>query len=339
MTEGKGEPTRKDIFGFPLHHVDSISRVQNLTIGVYLSIGFFVSLGVTIGFAGLPIWKALLVSIAITAAGGVAVAALIQSVSKTFLSVYGLGREADVPRLDYEDLRDRANAAERNQRYEKAAELYHELIIHPSNPAPAMGCLRLGLIYRDQLANPNDAVFWLRRGMAIIREEMEGGEDEPPGDPTTHALWPELERALKIATGEANDADGADAHLDNVRAQIDEGQLEEARAALADLRRRFPRETEVWFHSGIVETNLQRYQVAVDYYKEAIRLDAMHYRAMFNLAASYLRQDRNLEAIEVWERYLEVAKDAEEEAEFLEQARTLLDKLRSEVVARPRAER
>ncbi|MCC6157388.1 MAG: tetratricopeptide repeat protein [Deltaproteobacteria bacterium] len=257
------------------------------------------------------------------------VALVLRLQGKAIDGFFGRGREPDPGDGEWESLRDGAKLAEREKDW---AELVFHLkaqLTHPKGVGSPVTAYRIAQIYDEKLARPVDALYWFRKTESLIRESN-------PENPETHPLWEPVRAALAEVT-RIRDAHGEylGGELESARSEIERGEFEDAVGRLKELVRRFPGDAELQFLLGVAEARLGRNSLAAERYREAVRLDADHLRAWFNLGAANFNLDRLPEAREAWNAYLEHARDREGEEEYTAQATEMLrrveDELRPEI--------
>ncbi len=279
------------------------------------ALGFLLAFGlVYLAAHAISIFGAILWALLLLAIGNLAIFAFFGVFRKGVNALFGIGRPVDQEELNFDALGDLAEGKYRRAEYTNAAELYRRLVDDPLNKNAEYSAFRLAEIYAHQLARPDDALYWYRKAMAIIRNKDQDHFTE-------NALWPDLLRGLSLFDA-AKATDDADFQvlLVDLQTAIQDKRIEDAAAISADLLRRYPANADSWFWAALVEVRRGLPARAIDHYYQAVARDPNHRRAQYNLAMLLCQQERFVEAREMLQTYLAAARDDPREAEYVAEA-------------------
>ena len=292
---------------------------------IYLIL-FFMSFG---GYNHYTPARMIVYALLIVAFSNVVIIVIFRNANFGIEGIFGLKRKVDQAKMDFEELRDLAEAKAKREEYQEAAELFRRLAQHPLNRSPEVAAYRLAEILGHHLNRAPDAVRWFRISQAIIRNK-----DREPS--VSHPLWPAVLRG--IALFDANrmtDEKDLRQRIEYLEQAVREKNLEDAREVCQDLMRRYADRSETWFWNGLYETRIGRPGLAVERYRQAVKMAPYHLRARFNLSLLLIQQERLIEAREALQQYLAMAGDRPSESEFIAAAQKALEqiaeKLKSEL--------
>lgn len=308
---------------------DSTERAHLLTWIEFSVGGFLLSFAAIYFGVGMsqPVsfLRALLWSLGLVAAGNALFLLVFRLVGQGIDGLFGRQRPVDQKELSFESLRDLAEARDRRGEYKEASALYRQMMDNPLNQNTAYTAYRLAEIYAHHLGRPDDAMYWYRKAMALIRSAN-------PEHFTEHSLWPELQRGLDLFTdAKVTDDNDFQQRIATMQTALEEKRLDEAHAQSADLLRRYPHHADAWFWAALVEVRRGLPARAIDHYYQAIEHDAHHLRALFNLAMLLVKEDRLVEARERLERYLAEATGQPAEADYVQTATEKLAAVKEEL--------
>lgn len=271
--------------------------------------------------------RAFLWALAIVAAGNLLFMAAFRGVRTGVDGLFGRGRLVDQKELTFESLRDLAEAQDRRGEHKEAAAHYRQMMESPQNKKAAFTAYRLAEIYAHHLGRPDDAIYWYRKAMALVRSA-------DPDHYTEHSLWPELQRGLALFTNaKVTDDEDFGERIASLKTMLEEKRLDEAYIQCADLLRRYPHRADAWFWAALVEVRRGLPARAIDHYYQAIERDEHHLRALFNLAMLLVKEDRLVEGRERLERYLAEAEDEPAEKDFVIAAKEKLTAVKEELTS------
>lgn len=130
-------------------------------------------------------------------------------------------------------------------------------------------------------------------------------------------------------TGKVDDAELAGEFLQMGRLLLKSGRYTEAKSAFKKAHDQDPGNSKVYNYLGISYGRLNHFEEAVDAYNKAIALDYDYASAHFNLASVYDQMGDAQNAVNQWQRYLDVGKVVGERKDMLERARSRLDCLKN----------
>lgn len=306
-------------------------RLIRLSVAVVVApIGWIVAFGLLYLGMDLGIGSAALSASVLTAIALGVVSGFFTASERAVDRLFGAHREVDTAENEWESLRDKATESVRNGEFEAAVHYHRAMFQMPQGEGSVHLAMSIATLYEDRLRRYEDALYWRRKASSLIRETR-------PDDPEGHPMWSEIHESIEALTGLIHHGRSlATQAVEKARGAIGEGDFDAANAALKDAVRRFPEEVEAWFLLGVCEGRSGQPGLAVERYKEAVRLDPGHTRALFNLAGLYHRLDRLQEARETWLRYLSAAGEEAGEREFLPEARRMLEE--TEQALRPEIE-
>ncbi|MGQ9706267.1 MAG: tetratricopeptide repeat protein [bacterium] len=106
-------------------------------------------------------------------------------------------------------------------------------------------------------------------------------------------------------------------------ALIQMGEVKEAEGVLKTAIRMFTDNPHLHYNLAVSLGYQRRYEEAEAEYNKVLELKPDHLQSMFNLALLY--QERNpTKAVELWKRYLKIARDIPEEARYVKEAEVYL---------------
>ena len=242
-------------------------------------------------------------------------------------ALFGLGRKVDGRQMELEDLRDQAASAERNHLFGQAVKLYREILARQLSEKPERVWFRIALIHNEHLRDYRSASAAYRRALGLLGQEADG-EDEPEEDAV---LRRECKERLESLIQRIKEADrGVTARRQEITALVEDELFSEARARIDQLNEDDPGDAENDYLKGFILARSGSYELGIEHYRKALERDPDHLRARYNLAAALDIVQRNPEAIEVYEEYLQRAAGVGDEEEWIARARMQLSRLRQE---------
>jgi tetratricopeptide (TPR) repeat protein len=121
--------------------------------------------------------------------------------------------------------------------------------------------------------------------------------------------------------GAGNPEELAGEFLQMGRLLLKSGRYDEAKAAFDNAALQDPGNSKVYNYQGIAYGRLNEFDAAVDAYNKAIALDYDYASAHFNLASVFDQMNDSVNALEHWQRYLDVGQVVGERDDMLERAR------------------
>ena len=327
MRASEPESWSERIFGFlkPTEFANLILYIGFAAGGLMVGLIFG---AVLVAFVDRP--PVLILEVGLTGAGaGLLFGVIFIGVTEKSVSMlWGHGRKVDQKVLAFEELMEQAVAFQRNHRYADAIDRFREILRRNLAPRPEGVWYRIGIVEHELRRDYKRAAYAYRKAIALLEGKPESAQEFSREATLLRECTTRLE-GLSPRLQEVHS--GALARRTAVMDLVAEEDLDEAREHTLRLVQDNPEDAENHFLRGYVLAKTGQRQLAIEQYRAAVEIDPAHTRALYNLAATLDVTEDVDEAIVGYERYLEAAAVDPDEAEWIDQARMQLDRLRAEV--------
>lgn len=206
--------------------------------------------------------------------------------------LFGTGRKVEDSYYAREVWKEHIAKAERAENYYEQASLLKGYLQSGLMEYPVTAAMKLAQLYEEKLIRPQDALYWYRKALTLSEEAgVHRAEAESA-----------IER-LRLAAS-TSDLDYRQRE-EKIAKALENSEFESAMEQAKELQRLYPKLSSPVFYLGVIASRLNNHALAAAHYREVLEREPDHERAAFNLAIAFQKAERDLEARDAWQRYLE----------------------------------